>query len=45
MECLLTYFNTLTVPHEMVRLERMSDYRGVTVLGLGTQLRTVELTY
>ena len=45
MECLLTYFNMVTVPHRMVRFERMLDYRGFTVLGLGTQLRTVELTY
>ena len=31
MEFLLPYFNMVTVPHEMVRLERMSDYRGSTV--------------
>ena len=29
MECLLPYFNVVTVPHNMVGLERMSDYRGV----------------
>jgi hypothetical protein len=31
MKCLLPYFTMVTVPHEMVRLERMSDYGGVTV--------------
>ena len=29
MECLLPYFSMVTVPHEMVGLERMLDYRGV----------------
>ena len=29
MEGLLPYFNMVTVPHKMVELERMSDYRGV----------------
>jgi hypothetical protein len=29
MEWLLAYFNMVTVPHEMVGLERMLDYRGV----------------
>ena len=29
MECLLPYFNMVTVPHKMVRLERMLDDRGV----------------
>ena len=29
MECLLPYFNMVTVPHQTVGLERMSDYRGV----------------
>jgi hypothetical protein len=28
-KCLLPYFNVVTVPHEMVGLERMPDYRGV----------------
>ena len=28
-ECLLPYFNMVTLPHEMVGLERMSNYRGV----------------
>ena len=28
-ECLLPYFNMVAVPHEMVGLERMLDYRGV----------------
>ena len=28
---LLLYFNMVTVPHKMVGLERMSDYRGFTV--------------
>ena len=32
MECLLPYICMVTVPHIMVRLERMLDYRGV---GLG----------
>ena len=32
MDCLLPYFCMVTVPHIMVRLERMLDYRGV---GLG----------
>ena len=30
-EGLLAYFNIVTVPHEMVGLERMSDYIGFTV--------------
>ena len=29
MECLLPYFSMVTVPHIMVGLERMLDYRGV----------------
>ena len=29
MECLLSYLCMVTVPHIMVGLERMSDYRGV----------------
>ena len=29
MECLLPYLSVVTVPHIMVRLERMLDYRGV----------------
>ena len=29
MECLLPYLSMVTVPHIMVRSERMSDYRGV----------------
>ena len=29
MECLLPYLCMVTVPHIMVRLERMSDYRGI----------------
>ena len=29
MEWLLAYINMVTVPNKMVRLERMSDYRGV----------------
>ena len=29
MECLLPYLCMVTVPHIMVGLERMSDYRGV----------------
>ena len=29
MECLLPYSSMVTVPHIMVRLERMLDYRGV----------------
>ena len=32
MECLLPYLRMVTVPHIMVGLERMLDYRGV---GLG----------
>ena len=31
MECLLPYSCMATVPHIMVRLERMLDYRGVGV--------------
>ena len=31
MECLLPYLHMVTVPHIMVRLERMLDYRGFTV--------------
>ena len=29
MECLLPYLSMVTVPHIMLRLERMLDYRGV----------------
>ena len=29
MECLLPYISMVTVPHIMVGLERMLDYRGV----------------
>ena len=29
MECLLPYLNMVTIPHIMVGLERMLDYRGV----------------
>ena len=29
MECLLLYLCMVTVPYIMVRVERMSDYRGV----------------
>ena len=29
MECLLLYLSMMTVPHIMVGLERMLDYRGV----------------
>ena len=29
MECLLPYLSKVTVPHIMVGLERMLDYRGV----------------
>ena len=29
MEWLLAYFNMVTVPHKMVRLERISDCGGV----------------
>ena len=29
MECLLSYLCMVTVPHIMVGLERMLDYRGV----------------
>ena len=31
MECLLPYLCMVTVPHIMVGLERMLDYRGVGV--------------
>ena len=39
MEGLLPYFNMVTVPHKMVRLERMSDYRGFTVRTVHTWRR------
>ena len=29
-ECLLAYISMVTVPHKMVGLERISDYRGST---------------
>ena len=29
MECLLPYLSMVTVPHIMVRIESMLDYRGV----------------
>ena len=32
MECLLPYLGMVTVPHIMVGLERMLDYRGFTVI-------------
>ena len=32
MECLLPYLCMVTVPHIMVGLERMLDYRGFTVV-------------
>ena len=31
MECLLPHLSMVTVPHTMVGLERMLDYRGFTV--------------
>ena len=31
MECLLPYFNMVAVPHKIIGLGRMSDYRGFTV--------------
>ena len=31
MECLLPYLSMVTVPHIMVGLERMLDYRGVVL--------------
>ena len=34
MECLLPYLSMVTVPHIMVGLERMLDYRGFTVLSI-----------
>ena len=49
MEYLLPYFNIVTVPHQMVRLERMSDYRDVSpytclqVLVYCTQIGTYRL--
>ena len=33
MERPKAYFNMVTVPHKMVGLERMLDYRGFTVHG------------
>ena len=33
MECLLPYLSMLTVPHIMIELERMLDYRGVRLEG------------
>ena len=32
MECLLPYLSMVTVPHIMVGLERMSDYRSVRLV-------------
>ena len=32
MECLLPYISMVDVPHKMVGLERMLDYRGFTAL-------------
>ena len=34
MECLLPYLSMVTVPHIMVGLERMLDYRGVRLLSV-----------
>ena len=49
MECLLPYLSMVTVPHIMVGLERMLDYRGFTVplynKGRPEPYSVVELTY
>ena len=44
MECLLPYLCMVTVPHVMVRLERMLDYRGVR-LARFTVILQVHLQY
>ena len=44
MECLLAYFNMVTVPRKMVRLERMLDYRGFTVNAVYIRVCTVCLS-
>ena len=38
MEYLLPYLCMVTVPHITVRLERMSDWRGFTLLSISTLL-------
>ena len=39
-EGLLAYINMVTVPHEMVGLERMLDYRDFTILILCSEQKT-----
>ena len=52
MECLLPYLCMVTVPHEMVGLERMLDYRGVglarfhcTSMRIGINITIMTFTY
>ena len=40
MECLLPYLCMVTVPHIMVGLERVLDYRGVRLARFHCKLRT-----
>ena len=42
MECLLPYLCMVTVPHIMVGLGRMLDYRGVGLARFHCNLSTVE---
>ena len=42
MEWLLPYLCMMTVPHIMVRLERMLDYRGVGLARFHCTLTSVE---
>ena len=51
MECLLPYLSMVTVPHIMVRLERMLDYRDVgltrfhCIIRMGILFNICSLTY
>ena len=42
MECLLPYLSMVTVPHIMVGLERMLDYRGVGLERFHCFLQTIQ---
>ena len=41
MECLLPYLCMVTVPHIMVGLERMLDYRGVGLVRFHSIMKSI----
>ena len=45
MECLLPYLCMVTVPHIMVGLERMLDYRGVGLVRFHSTVVSTEPLY